>query len=132
MCLSQLFEDLPVLVMGGVWVTSCDPAMEGSSVLEGAEDVNTEIWERALAGAVGTEAVDEAREERWGGAGGGVGGRGRELALKTQAAGGQGEWPRQELLPQPRGPVCPLWVCGRKGGQCAWKPPEKGTDRARG
>ncbi|KAI4555093.1 hypothetical protein MJT46_015479 [Ovis ammon polii x Ovis aries] len=58
-----LFEDLPVLVMGGVWVTSCDPAMEGSSVLEGAEDVNTEIWERALAGAVGTEAVDEAREE---------------------------------------------------------------------
>lgn len=53
--------------MGGVWVTGCDPAMEGSSVLEGAEDVNTEIWERALAGAVGTEAVDEAREEReWG------------------------------------------------------------------
>lgn len=67
MCLSQLFEDLLVLVMGGVWVTGCDPAMEGSSVLEGAEDVNTEIWERALAGAVGTEAVDEAREEREGG-----------------------------------------------------------------
>lgn len=31
----------------------------------------------------------------------------------------------------PRPSECPLWVCGRKGGQCAWKPPEKGTDRAR-
>ena len=47
----------------------CDSAIEGSSVLEGAEDVNTETWERALAGAVGTEAVDEAREESEEGAG---------------------------------------------------------------
>ena len=76
--MSQLFEDLPVLVRGGLWVIGCDSAIEGSSVLEGAEDVNTETWERALAGAVGTEAVDEAREESEEGAGrgGGVGGGG--------------------------------------------------------
>lgn len=73
----------------------CDSAIEGSSVVEGAEDVNTEIRERALAGAVGMEAVDEGREE---------------------SEEGQGEWPRQELSPKPQGlRVSPLgvWEEGR-------------------
>lgn len=95
MCMSQLFEALPMLVMGGLWVIGCDSAIEGSSVVEGVEDVNTEIWERALAGAVGMEAVDEGREE---------------------SEEGQGEWPRQELSPKPQGlRVSPLgvWEEGR-------------------
>lgn len=62
--------------------------------MEGAEDVNTEIWERALAGAVGMEAVDEGREE---------------------SEEGQGEWPRQELSPKPQGlRVSPLGVWGER------------------
>ena len=63
-------------------------------MVEGAEDVNTEIWERALAGAVGMEAVDEGREE---------------------SEEGQGEWPRQELSPKPQGlRVSPLGVWGER------------------
>lgn len=78
---------------GGLWVIGCDPAIAGSSVLEGAEDIGS----RQRRGCRGR-------------------GRGRELALKTQAARGQGEWPRQELSPELQGlSVSPLgvWKEGR-------------------